>query len=121
MVLCGSYILPKGRNRSNDIDDLLLGARVKPWSPAAGRTYKRSALRDVGGVFLVNVRRAATGNVHHNISEDFVFSVGDELYFTGAVEKFSQFCTQNGLEIITTDNHLASANDNDSEQDALVT
>jgi di/tricarboxylate transporter/predicted amino acid-binding ACT domain protein len=121
MVLCGSYILPKGRNRSNDIDDLLLGARIKPWSPAAGRTYKRSALRDVGGIFLVNVRRAATGNIHHNISEDFVFSVGDELYFTGAVEKFSEFCTQHGLEIITTDNHLASASDNDNEQDALVT
>jgi di/tricarboxylate transporter/predicted amino acid-binding ACT domain protein len=121
MVLCGQYILPKGKNSSNDIDDLLLGARIKPWSPAVGRTYKRSGLRDVGGVILVSVRRAATGNVHHDISEDFVFSVGDELYFTGAVEKFSEFCTQNGLEIITTDNHSAAASGYGNEKDALIT
>jgi len=120
MVLCGQFILPKGNSNRNDNDVLLLGARVKPWSPAVGRTYKRSGLRDLGGVILVSVRRAATGNVHHDISEDFVFSVGDELYFTGAVEKFSEFSIKNGLELITTDNHSVSSSNGDSEKEALV-
>jgi di/tricarboxylate transporter/predicted amino acid-binding ACT domain protein len=105
MMVFAPFLLPMGKSNTNsDTDDLLLGARVKPWSPAAGRTYKRSGLGDSGGIFLVNVRRATTGNVHHAVSKDFVISVGDELYFTGSVEAFSTFCDEHGLEIITTEN-----------------
>jgi di/tricarboxylate transporter len=105
MMIFAPFLLPMGKsNTDSDTDDLLLGARVKPWSPAAGRTYKRSGLGDSGGIFLVNVRRATTGNVHHAVSKDFVISVGDELYFTGSVEAFSTFCEEHGLEIITTEN-----------------
>jgi hypothetical protein len=96
-----------------DDDVLLFGARVKPWSPAAGRSYKRSGLGNSGGIFLTNVRRAATGNVHTAVSKDFVISVGDELYFTGSVEKFGEFCEKHGLEIITTDNLHAIEGDED--------
>jgi uncharacterized protein with PhoU and TrkA domain len=106
------FLLPLGSDKSSrrgggaggGDDALLFGARVKPWSPAAGRTYKRSGLGNSGGIFLTNVRRAATGNVHTAVSKDFVISVGDELYFTGSVEMFGQFCEKHGLEIITTEN-----------------
>lgn len=113
MLCCGPFILPGGRNTisggavklaTGEYDDLLIGARVPSWSPAAGRTVKRSGLNNTAGIYLVNVRRATTGNIHRAVSPDFVVSVGDELYFTGQVEDFSTFCQTHGLEILTTEN-----------------
>jgi di/tricarboxylate transporter len=110
MLIFGTFILPFGRNTAKggeaqlatgDYDDLLVGARVLSWSPAAGRTVKRSGLNNSAGIYLVNVRRATTGNIHRAVSNDFVVSVGDELYFSGSVEEFSAFCQTHGLEIIT--------------------
>ncbi|KAL7564495.1 hypothetical protein ACA910_017656 [Epithemia clementina (nom. ined.)] len=112
MLVAAPFLLPYGRGggSSNDseVEDFLLGARLLPWSPAAGRTVKRSGLGNSAGIYLVNVRRAATGNVHRAVSRDFVLSVGDEVYFTGSVEEFSAFCDKHGLEVLTTDN-LANA------------
>jgi di/tricarboxylate transporter len=113
MLCFGSLILPGGRNKisggdisltTGEYDDLLIGARVLSYSPAAGRTVKRSGLNNSAGIYLVNVRRATTGNIHRAVSPDFVVSVGDELFFTGDVEEFSAFCEAHGLEILTPDN-----------------
>jgi di/tricarboxylate transporter len=130
MLAFSPFLLPMGRRRRQggaggansatgsasaaDSDDLLLGAVVKPWSPAAGRTYKRSGLGDSGGIVLAHVLRAATGNIHRAVSGDFVFSVGDELYFTGSPEVFGEFCDHHGLEIITTENHLETSHHGDA-------
>ena len=79
--------------------DLLLGAKLMPWSPASGRSVKRSGLRDTGGIYLVSVHRAATGNVHRAVGQDFVLNVGDVLYFTGLVEEFGEFCEEHGKNV----------------------
>jgi di/tricarboxylate transporter len=78
MLLTSQFLLPKGKNVNEGIEqeEVLLGARVTPFSPASGRTVKRSGLTDTAGVYLVYVRRATTGNIHHTVSEDFVLSVG---------------------------------------------
>jgi hypothetical protein len=83
--------------------DLLLGAKLMPWSPASGRSVKRSGLRDTGGIYLVSVHRAATGNVHRAVGQDFVLNVGDVLYFTGLVEEFGEFCEEHGMEVLTNE------------------
>ncbi|KAL7519159.1 hypothetical protein ACHAWX_003953 [Stephanocyclus meneghinianus] len=83
---------------SSSEDDILLGARLTQWSPAAGRSIKRSGLRDTGGIYLVSVKRKATGNVHTAVSPDFVLEVDDILYFTGLIESFGEFCEEHGLE-----------------------
>ena len=59
-------------NMMDDAEDLLLGARLTQWSPAAGRTVQRSGLRDTGGIYLVRVWRRETGNMHHAVGPDFV-------------------------------------------------
>ena len=106
MLACSSFLLPHGGSGATGLEteDLLLGARVTPWSHAANRTVMRSGLGNSGGIYLVNVRRAATGNIHRAVSKDFVISVGDELYFTASVDEFAAFCEKHGLEIITTEN-----------------
>uniref|UniRef100_A0A7S4EIS4 RCK C-terminal domain-containing protein n=1 Tax=Pseudo-nitzschia australis TaxID=44445 RepID=A0A7S4EIS4_9STRA len=93
-----------GGSGGNDGEqDLLLGAKLMPWSPAAGRSVKRSGLRDTGGIYLVSVHRAATGNVHRAVGQDFVLNVGDVLYFTGLVEEFGDFCEEHGMEVLTNE------------------
>jgi hypothetical protein len=84
-------------------ENILLGACLTAWSPAAGRSVKRSGLRDTGGIYLVSVHRAATGNVHRAVGQDFVLNVGDILYFTGLVEGFGEFCDEHGMVVLTSD------------------
>lgn len=100
-----------------DLDDnILLGARLTKWSAAVNRTVKRSGLRDTDGVYLVSVHRAATGNVHRAVGQEFVLNVGDILYFTGLVEGFGQFCEENGLEVITNEIEDSVISDQDGKQ-----
>ena len=99
-------------------NNILLGARLKQWSPAAGRSVKRSGLNDHGGLFLVSVHRAATGNVHRVVGPDFVLNVGDILYFTGLVEEFGGFCDENGLEVITNEVSLRNVKEANTADDS---
>lgn len=111
ILIASPFLLPGGKrgSQSNGIvplnagDEILLGARLTQWSPAAGRSVKRSGLRDTGGIYLVSVHRAATGNVHRAVGQDFVLNVGDVLYFTGLVEGFGEFCEEHGLEVVTNE------------------
>ncbi len=112
MILASPFLLPGGSRQHNsdggDVpldnqEDILLGARLAPWSPAAGRSVKRSGLRDTGGIYLVSVYRAATGNIHRAVGQEFVLNVGDILYFTGLVEGFGAFCEEHGLELLTNE------------------
>jgi di/tricarboxylate transporter len=104
IVLFSPYLLPYGdKIPSTNSDALLLGARVTSWSPSAGRAVGRSGLSNSGGLYLVNVLRAATGKMEYAVNRDFVVNVGDELYFSGSVGEFAEFCARHGLEVITAD------------------
>jgi hypothetical protein len=65
----------KSQPVTQDAEDVLLPARLSQWSPAAGRTIQRSGLRGTGGIYLVRVKRRATGNVHHAVGPEFVLQV----------------------------------------------
>ena len=111
VLIASPFLLPgtkksrqaNGSNPLEDNEDVLLGARMTQWSPGAGRSVKRSGLRDTGGIYLVSVHRAATGNVHRAVGQEFVLNAGDILYFTGLVEEFGSFCEEHGLEILTNE------------------
>jgi Citrate transporter len=107
ILVCSPFLLRMGKGRNKNShnmvgsgDGILLGALVECWSPVAGRTYKQSGLGNSNDVFLISVRRATTGYIHTAISEDFVFSVGDELYFSGLVEMYGYFGVKYGLSLI---------------------
>ena len=126
ILIASPFLLPGGkRGRKSDalpIDDgtILLGARLTRWSPAAGRSVKRSGLRDTGGIYLVSVYRAATGNVHRAVGQEFVLNVDDILYFTGMVEEFGQFCESHGLEVVTNEVVIPGHNVEERERDAMI-
>lgn len=114
VMLLSPCLLPGGSRRQNrnqgaapmemGEDDILLGARITAWSPAAGRSLKRSGLRDTGGIYLVSVYRAATGNVHRAVGQEFILNAGDICYFTGTnVHGFGEFCEEHGMEVLTNE------------------
>jgi uncharacterized protein with PhoU and TrkA domain len=107
MLLFSTLLLPGAESQTKTLfdqdDDILLGARVTQWSPAAGRTVQRSGLRDTGGIYLVSVVRATTGHVHRAVSRDFVVQKSDVCYFTGFIESFGDFCEKHGLEMLTNE------------------
>lgn len=92
-----------GGGGNETTEEFLLRARLTTWSPAVGRSIQRSGLRDTGGIYLVRVMRAATGNVHHAVPPEFVLQQGDILYFAGLVEEFGDFCVEHGLEVVTNE------------------
>ena len=68
IVLVSPYLLPKGKTgkaaSSGDQEtggrqgeDLIVGARVQPWSAAVGKTVAGSGLRGLPGLYLVSVKR----------------------------------------------------------------
>lgn len=109
IILVSPILLPSNLSKSTDQSNtsesnVLLGARLTQWAPAAGRTVKRSGLRDTGGIYLVSVYRHETGNVHRAVGQDFVLNVGDILYFAlGFPEHFAEFCNEHGLEVVTNE------------------
>lgn len=111
VLIASPFLLPgskrnnneAGQNPLEDNEEVLLGARLTQWSPAAGRSVKRSGLRDTGGIYLVSVHRFATGNVHRAVGQEFVLQQGDICFFTGLVEGFGAFCEEHGLEMITNE------------------
>ena len=123
ILVASPFLLPGSERRGSDEtapppddgESILLGARLTKWSPAAGRSVRRSGLRDTGGIYLVSVHRAATGNVHRAVGPDFVLNVDDNLYFTGLVESFGEFCEEHGLEVVT--NEVEDKNDAQKENE----
>ncbi len=127
ILIASPFLLPGGKGGQKDGDNaallpdgggesILLGARLTKWSPAAGRSVQRSGLRDTGGIYLVSVHRAATGNVHRAVGPEFVLNVGDILFFTGLVESFGDFCEEHGLEVVTNEleGHRTGTGNNNS-------
>lgn len=109
--------VPNEGEEEDDEQPVLLGARLTKWSSAAGRTVKRSGLRDTGGIYLVSVRRAATGDIHRAVGQEFVLNVGDILYFApGIVGEFPRFCDEHGLEIVTAAASIAEDSSNHSSR-----
>jgi hypothetical protein len=124
LIIFGPMLLPGGGSSSGrspfDGDEILLGARITSWSPAAGRSVKRSGLRDTGGLYLVSVHRAATGNIHRAVGSEFVLNVNDIVYFSGMIEGFGEFCAEHGLELVTNESLEAAAVDQDPMDDAAT-
>jgi len=131
ILIFSQWLIPERKmiddvRMSNSGEDILIGARVTAWSPAAGRSIKRSGLRDTGGIYLVSVKRAATGNTHRAVGQEFVLQTGDILYFTGHVEEFGAFCEEHCLEVLTNedahedDDVAANSSTNAASNDAII-
>jgi hypothetical protein len=115
ILLASRSLLPGGRaaaaSRSNASagggeggrrgEDLIVGARLQPWSGAVGKTVAGSGLRGLPGLYLVSVKRDNV--LMRAVGPEFVLSQGDILYFTGMVESLGTVCAEYGLMAMTSE------------------
>ena len=80
-------------------EDLIVGARLQPWSAACGKTVAGSGLRGLPGLYLVSVKRDDA--LMRAVGPEFVLAQGDVLYFTGMVESLGRVCAEHGLEAVS--------------------
>ena len=114
VIIFSKYLLPgrelaRGRrngsssqNRAaedDDNEDIIVGAKVMPWSDAVGRTIEASGLRGLPGLYLVSVRRS--GSLIRAVGPEFIINQGDILYFTGLIESLGSISSEHGLTAIT--------------------
>jgi len=137
MLVASRALLPKGRLAAADArhrarfrggdagdagvtggsvsEDLIVGARLQPWSAAVSKTVAGSGLRGLPGLYLVSVRRG--DSLMRAVGPDFVLAQGDVLYFTGMVENLGVVCAEHGLEAVTAE-HDESSDDESSGDEA---
>ncbi len=123
MMIFGPILLPGGQGQGGsplDRDEIFLGARIASWSLAAGRSLKRSGLRDTGGLYLVSVHREAMGNIHCAVGQEFVLNVNNIVYFSGLIEGFGEFCNDHGLKIVTNESPELLTNESSEEATAAL-
>ena len=129
MLLASRALLPKGKaasrrnrggsdgnadNANGGAEDLIVGARLQPWSAAVGKTVGNSGLRGLPGLYLVSVKRDET--LMRAVGPEFVLTQGDVLYFTGMVENLGTVCAEHGLEAMTAEHDESSDDDDDSDE-----
>ena len=126
VLIFSRYLLPGGNlqrgrrsgsssqaNRAagdDDHEDVIVGAKVTPWSDAVGRTIEASGLRGLPGLYLVSVRRS--GSLIRAVGPEFLINQGDILYFTGLIESLGSICSDHGLTAMTHE-------DDDHEEPSL--
>ena len=127
ILLASRALLPGGKaaaRRANHGDgdgggrkgaeDLIVGARLQPWSAACGKTVAGSGLRGLPGLYLVSVKRDDA--LMRAVGPEFVLAQGDVLYFTGMVESLGRVCAEHGLEAVS-DEHDSDSDDQGLDDD----
>jgi len=111
----GSSSQANRAERDNDNEDVIVGAKVTPWSDAVGRTIEASGMRGLPGLYLVSVRRS--GSLIRAVGPEFIINQGDILYFTGLIESLGSICSDHGLTAMT---HEDDDHDDSSPSEVLT-
>lgn len=102
--------LPEHANqRANGGQSYFLEARLLADSPLSGRSVEANGLRNLDGLFLVEVLRA--GRLISPVGPEEILAAGDILIFSGETEKVQALRGVQGLEVFGTNaNHLLRDN-----------
>ena len=107
----------KDKASSRGTEDLIVRAKIQPWSAACGETVAGSGLRGLPGLYLVSVQRDDA--LMRAVGPDFVLAQGDILFFTGMVESLGMVCAEHGLEAVT-DEHDDEEDEEDEEEEIIM-
>ena len=103
-----SFLLPSGARETIDINQYLIEAEVHPDSSLVGRSIQENRLRDLEGLFLVEIVRG-----HHLISpvapQEYI-EAGDKLIFSGDINQVSTLESFDGLQLFAVEEGLLRQN-----------
>lgn len=102
LVLAGPWLLPKREGAVESFDNVreyLVEMQVRPDCELVGQTVQDAGLRNLPGLFLVEIDRQ--GELLTAISPTMQIYGGDRLVFAGAVESVVELRRIRGLEVAT--------------------
>jgi di/tricarboxylate transporter len=109
LVLLSPLVLPDRRAArerfTENVREYVLHSRVVPGGPLDGRTVEAAGLRNLQGVFLVEIERA--GETIAPATPTTVLRGGDHLAFAGSVDQVRDLHHMRGL-VPAEDKHVAS-------------
>jgi len=93
-----SRFLPRHQDAQSQVqNNYFLEAQVAQSSPLVGRSIEENGLRELDGLFLLEIVR--TGRLISPVGPQEVILAGDQLIFTGAVDKVHVLEKFSGLEV----------------------
>jgi di/tricarboxylate transporter len=108
VIVVFSFLLPGGARETIDINQYLIEAEVRPDSSLVGRSIQENRLRDLEGLFLVEIVRG-----HHLISpvapQEYI-EAGDKLIFSGDINQVSTLESFDGLQLFAVEEGLLRQN-----------
>lgn len=100
IALCAGLLPANKRETKKGRQAYFLEARVTPGSQLAGRSIEQNRLRNLEGLFLLEIERE--GRLISPVSPEQILCVEDVLVFTGDVTKVQALHTFPGLEVFGT-------------------
>lgn len=99
VITWSSRLLPAHEAEENgeSVQAYFLEAHVALDSPLAGRTVEDNGLRNLDGLFLVEILRS--GHLISPVTPDMMIEAGDLLIFSGEVEKLQVIQQFDGLQV----------------------
>ena len=97
LSLIARWLPDRGRNGEGVAQGYFLEARVEPDSPLVGRSIEANALRNLEGLFLVEIMRH--GRLISPVTPEEVLEADDTLIFTGEVSKIQVLQRFPGLQV----------------------
>ncbi len=102
LIMVGNKLLPKKETAISNFEntrEYTIEMILKPESPLAGKSVEDAGLRQLPGLFLVEIIR--DGAILAAVEPDEVLQGNDRLVFTGLVDSIADLQTMQGLEPAT--------------------
>jgi di/tricarboxylate transporter len=90
-------LLPDLNLDAETVAEYFIEAKVRPDSPVVGKTVQKAGLRELGGVFLVQIYR--DGQLISPISPQQIIEQNDRLQFSGDIKEAHKIASISGLEL----------------------
>ena len=90
------------------VDEYLIESKVQPHSKLIGKSIQNNGLRDLGGLFLVEIVRG--DDLLSPVSPSQKIEAGDKLIFSGDISAVGKLERFHGLQMFAVEEGLLSAN-----------
>ncbi len=100
IALTARRLLPDLNLDTETVVEYFIEAKVRPDSPVVGKTVQKAGLRELGGIFLVQIYR--DGHLISPIGPQQIIEQNDRLQFSGDIKEAHKIASISGLELADT-------------------
>lgn len=97
IALTAKKLLPNLKLDAETVVEYFIEAKVMPGSPVVGKTVQEAGLRELGGIFLVQIYR--NGNLISPVGPQQRIEKNDRLQFSGDIKEAHKVASISGLQL----------------------